>query len=161
MLQYHSKDKYATPATEARVQEYKVRGFPALMFNGRNAVMGGFSGSYKDQTKAIDKELAKEAAVTLTLSVLEGVNMPTMALVTNVSGAAITNARLMAVVYEDLGTDEHHYVVREILEPVVFDLAANSSQDYSFKPNFTGDEQYMVTFVQAASGEVLQAASTG
>jgi hypothetical protein len=157
VLQYHSNDKYATPATEARVKDYKVKGFPTLMFDGITPVMGGSTGSYNQQSTTISKELAKRAVIGLTItSKSDGTSSVSVA---NLSGAGISNAKLMAVVYQDLGTDEHHFVVREILPPVVLSMAPGAQQSFDFKSTYEGANLNTVTFVQAGNGEVLQAAA--
>ena len=160
VLQYHTKDQYATQASEGRVNDYKVKGFPTIILNGVKQVLGGSSGSYNQQTTAIEKEAAKGAAVTLSVPSSFSPESAAGVTVTNVSGFDISNAKLMAVVYEDLGKDEHHYLVREVLAPVVFSLPSGSSQNYEFTARYQGKNLNLVVFIQAANGEVLQAAAT-
>jgi hypothetical protein len=160
-LQYHSGDKYATPATEAKVTEYGVRGFPSMYFNGGNLVAGGSNASYSQQTAVIDRELAKAPTVSIGGSLKLTGGITVAANVTNTGTAVISNAKLMMVLYEDLGTDEHHYVVRDILTPTaVASLAPGATQQFSVKSSYAGSTAKLnaVVYLRASNGEILQAA---
>ncbi len=65
------------------------------------------------------------------------------------------------VLYEDQGTGEHHYTVRDIVTPLnIASLAAGASQDLSAKSSYTGSTTKLsaVVYVKASNGEILQAA---
>ena len=161
MLQYHSGDKYATAATEAKAAEYGVRGFPSMYFNGANLVVGGSNASYSQQKTVLDKELAKtpSAAIAATLKTTGGITIS--ATISNTGAAAITDAKLYVVLYEDLGADEHRYTVRDILAPAaVASLAPGVTREFSFSSSYTGSTANLntVVYLKAADGEILQAA---
>jgi hypothetical protein len=166
VLQYHSGDKYATSATEARVSEYGVRGFPTIFFNGANPVIGAGSeaAAYASQTTVINKELAKVPAVAITATMSTSGGIKVSVNLTNVSAAAITNAKLYVVLYEDIGTAEHHYLVRDIVTPQnITSLAAGGSQQFTASSTYAGSTTKLnaVVFVRASNGEVLQAVLAG
>ena len=161
MLQYHYNDKYATSATEAKVVEYGVRGFPTMFFNGGNPLIGGSNASYNKQTTVIENELAKTppVAIVATLNLSGGITVA--ATLTNTSSTAISNVGLCVVIYEDLGTDEHHYTVRDILVPLtIASLAPGATQQFSINSSYTGSTAniHAVVYLKASNGEVLQAA---
>ena len=162
VLQYHSGDKYATPETEARVKEYKVRGFPTMFFNGGNSVVGGSSGSYGQYSAVVNKELTKQGSVSIVgVMTSRGGTISLDITVTNISDSHITNVKLMAVVYEDLGIDEHHYVVRDILPPYeIASVSSRQKQTFSLSADFPGSLTSLkaVVFLQSPSGQVLQSA---
>jgi hypothetical protein len=83
------------------------------------------------------------------------------AAVQNIASAAMTDAKLKVVLYEDLGTDEHHYVVRDILPPVTISgLQSGATQNFTLSSSYSGTTGNLnaVVFVQTPSGEILQAA---
>jgi hypothetical protein len=161
VLQYHSGDKYATAATEAKVVEYGVRGFPSMYFNGKNLVSGGSTGSYAQQTAVIDRELAKTPSVAIGASMSLSGGITVNITVSNTSTAVVTTVKLYVILYEDLGIDEHHYTVRDIVTPLTLpSLAPGASQDLSAKSSYTGSTTTLnaVVYVKASNGEILQAA---
>ena len=163
VLQYHSGDTYATKATEARIADYGNRGFPTIFFDGANPIIGAGSetSAYAAQTAAITKELAKAptAAITAGMTVSGGIKVT--AIITNTSSAAINIAQLRVVLYEDIGTSEHHYAVRDILTPLaVASLAPGASQQFTVPSTYSGSTANLnaVVFMQASNGDILQAA---
>jgi hypothetical protein len=157
VLQYHTGDKYATKATEARFQDYRVRGTPTMIFNGGNIISGGSNESYGQYSRAISSAAAKKSLVSIsgTFSPAEGNSIN--AAVTNLGSNELKSLKLMAVTFEDLGTAEHRYVVREILTPApVASLQPQIAQNFSFKPGTMGGAVKAVIFLQSASNEVLQ-----
>jgi hypothetical protein len=162
VLQYHSGDKYATPKTEAKVTEYKVDGFPTIFFNGGNSTVGGgsSSGCYDRYKPIVNTETAKISPVNLTGTMtVNGSSITINSTVINTGTSSITNAKLMAVLVEDIGTAEHHYVVRDILTPSAINSLAPGAQQ-TFNPNITysGTTTNLkaVLFVQSSSGTILQ-----
>lgn len=162
VLQYHSGDKYATPETEAKVKEYNVKGFPTIFFNGGNSVVGGGSGNYAQYSTVVNSELTKQSSVSIVGAMtLSGGTLSLNVTVTNISGSAITNVKLMAVLYSDYGTEEHHYVVRDILPPSnIASLSAGETQKFSLSSDFRDSLSSLraVLFVQSSSGQILQSA---
>lgn len=162
VLQYHSGDKYATPETEAKVTEYKVKGFPTIFFNGGNSVVGGSSGNYAQYSAVVNSELTKQSSVNITgVTTLSGGTLSLDVTITNISGSAITNVKLMAVLYSDYGTDEHHYVVRDVLPPSgIASLSAGETQKFNLTSDWPGGLSGLkaVFFLQSSSGQILQSA---
>jgi len=79
--------------------------------------------------------------------------------VTNISDNNITDVKVMAVVYEDLGTDEHHYVVRDMQTlSTIANLTPGSTQQFTLSSNYSGNLSNLkaVFFLQLPSGEILQ-----
>ncbi len=162
VLQYHSGDKYATPETEARVKEYKVQGFPTMFFNGGNSVVGGGTGSYGQYSAVVNKELTKQGSLTIGgVMTSSGGRISIDVTIANTSVNDISNVKLIAVVYEDLGIDEHHYVVRDILPPSeIASVSSGQKQTFNLSADFPGSLSSLkaVVFLQSPSGQVLQLA---
>ena len=160
MLQYHSGDEYANTKTEARVEEYEVEGFPSMFFNGGNVVMGGWDGCYDAYSAVINEELIKPVSAAIAGTMTTGSNTLSFnVVVTNISDNNITDVKVMAVVYEDLGTDEHHYVVRDMQTlSTIANLTPGSTQQFTLSSNYSGNLSNLkaVFFLQLPSGEILQ-----
>ena len=80
--------------------------------------------------------------------------------VSNTGGSAIDNVKLMAVLFEDIGTAEHHYVVRDILRPtIISSLAQGTQQQFNLVSDYRGDSVILkaVLFLRSSSGQILQA----
>jgi hypothetical protein len=163
VLQYHSDDSYATKSTEARIAEYGNRGFPTIFFNGASPLIGAGSeaSAYAAQTAAINKELAKTpvAAITATMSVSGGIKVN--ATVGNTGASAISGAQLRVVIVEDVGASEHHYVVRDIMSPLVIGtLSPGIGRQFTASSSYSGNTARLsaVVFIEASNGDILQAA---
>ncbi len=81
--------------------------------------------------------------------------------VSNTGTAAVTGAKLYVVLYEDLGTGEYHYTVRDILTPLSIDsLGSGASQQFAAKSSYAGSTAKLnaVVYLKASTGEILQAA---
>jgi hypothetical protein len=161
VLEYHYGDTYATTESELKVKEYKVQGFPSMFFDGGNNQMGGDDRSYDRYLPVVNKELAGPSIITISgnMTVIDSAYFLT-ASVTNVGSTKITNAKLMAVVYQDIGTDAHRYVARDILPANAVDvLSPGVPQLFVFNSQFPVDASTMkaVIFLNSSSGEVLQA----
>jgi hypothetical protein len=127
-----------------------------MFFNGGNMITGGSDESYNQYSKVISTESAKKSQVNISGTFeANSVN----ASVTNLGSGEIKNVKLMAVTFENLGTSEHRYTVREILTPnSIAILQSRVAQKFSFKPGSTGSNIKIVLFLQSASGEILQSA---
>lgn len=124
-------------------------------------MLGGSDQSYNQQTPVINKELAKSASVTISGSMTLSGGIAISVSVNNITSANIASVKLMAVVYEDLGTDEHHYLVRDIIAPTaIASLPPGIEQKYNLKSSYTGSTTNLkaVVYIQASTGEILQAA---
>jgi hypothetical protein len=132
-----------------------------MFFNGGSPLIGGSNASYNKQTTVIENELAKipSVAIVATLNLSGGITV--VATLTNTSNTAISNVELFVVLYEDLGTDEHHYTVRDVLEPLtIASLAPGATQQFSINSSYAGGTAniHAVVYLKASNDEVLQAA---
>ena len=137
-----------------------------MFFDGANPLMGGSGASYDQQTPVIVKELAKTATVAVVGTAKFSGGITVDVDLANVSGTAISGAKLMVVLYQDLGTDEHHYCVRDVLAPTALPgLEPGVTLHFSVKSSYSGSTAKLgaVVYVQASNGEILQAglATTG
>ena len=142
-------------------QEYGVRYIPAMSFNGGSILIAPTITSYTKQAPYIEQELAKTPPIAIASTVSIFGNITVNVTFANTSSSAISDAELYVVLYEDLGEDEHHYTVRDILEPQdIASLAAGASQQISVTSNYNGGTAnlHAVVFVKASDGEILQAA---
>jgi len=81
--------------------------------------------------------------------------------ITNTGASVVANAKLYVVLYEDLGTDEHHYTVRDILTPLTLgSLAPGATQQLSASSTYSGSTAKLnaVVYLKSSTGEILQAA---
>ncbi len=160
VLQYHYRDSYSTTATEAKVKEYQIRGFPSVFFNGGNLVSGGSDKSYGMYLEVIKKELEKPSPTTIVVTAGTANNEPAITFkVTNISHADLQAVALKVVFYEDIGTNEHHYVVRDILQPLAIDLLpAGNTRVFNITSSTSRQAIKGVVFLQDVAQEVYQAA---
>lgn len=132
-----------------------------MYFNGGNVIMGGGNSSYDQQTVVINRELAKTPPVAIISSMNASGSIVVSATITNTSSSTITDAKLYVVIYEDLGTDEHHFTVRDTATPItVANLPSGASQQFSVNSGYTGSKANLkaVVYLKASTGEILQAA---
>jgi hypothetical protein len=163
VLQYHSGDKYATKATEAKIAESGAPGFPTMLLDGglgSNVVVGGSSGTLNQYKALIQAELLKPKTVDLagTMGISSGISIEVS--VANLAATDLNSTSLNAVIYEDLGVEQHHFVVQDILPPLsISALAPQTPQQFKFKSDLTGNlsGKTAVIFLKSRSGEVLQA----
>ena len=78
--------------------------------------------------------------------------------VENLSETDITNVVLMAVTYEDLGTEKQHYVVRKIMPSDVLTLSSKQRQTFNLTADYTYSPTRLkaVVFLQLTLGPILQ-----
>ena len=132
-----------------------------MYFNGKNLVSGGSNASYSQQTAVVDRELAKAPTVAIEASLKLTGGITVTVTVTNTSSAEVADAKQYVVLYEDLGTDEHHYTVRDILTSVtITSLAPGATQQFSLNSGYQGSTAKLnaVVYLKASNGEILQAA---
>jgi thiol-disulfide isomerase/thioredoxin len=161
VLEYHSGDKSATPETEARAVEYRIRAYPTIIFNGSRSVVGSasMSNSYQRYVAVINTELAKAPPVTVKATMTASGTQVSLDINVGNSGiSGITDAELIAVVYEDTGTEEHHYIVRDMLRSSISSIAPDEQQTFNLSADFPGGISRLkaVAFVQLPSHLVLQ-----
>ncbi len=161
-MEYHHNDQYATNATEARAADYSVLGLPVILFDGARWQMASTDDLYEQQAAPIEAAMAKEAPLSLSLTAGFGEGGIALDITAqNMSSAVISGAELRAVVYEDLGRQERHYVARDVMPPIsMAELAPGVEQQYEMVSSYSGSNLNVAVFVQAASGEGLQAVAT-
>jgi hypothetical protein len=128
-----------------------------MYFNGANLVSGGSDRSYNQYVQVLSKESEKFSPIDLkgTMTINNGTIIE--AQVTNTSNEDINSGKVMAVIFEDLGTSQYHYVVRDILAPVsITTLPPQASEKYSLKSGAVIQNAKTVLYVQLNSGEILQ-----
>ena len=132
-----------------------------MFFNGGNSVAGGWSGCYDKYSAVVNTELAKVSPINITGTMtISGSSINLSSTVSNTGGSAIDNVKLMAVLFEDIGTAEHHYVVRDILRPtIISSLAQGTQQQFNLVSDYRGDSVNLkaVLFLRSSSGQILQA----
>lgn len=125
-------------------------------------MIGGGSRNYDQYSDVVNSELAKQSSVSIAgVMTSSGGTLSLDVTITNIGDSPITGVKLMAVIYEDLGTEEHHYVVRDILPPSeIASLPAEETQKLSLISDFLDSLPSLgaVLFLQSSSGEVLQSA---
>jgi hypothetical protein len=139
-----------------------VEGFPTIFFNGGNSVVGGSDSCYDQYRTVVNRELTGQSSVNITgVMTSSGGTISLDVTITNISNSPITDAKLMAVVYEDIGTEEHHYVVRDILPPSeIASFSAGETQKFNLSSDWSGGASGLKTviFLQSSSGQILQSA---
>ena len=132
-----------------------------MFFNGGNAAVGGGTGCYDRYKPIVNTEIAKGSFViingTMTIS---GSSVNLSSTVSNTGSSPIDNVKLLAVLFEDIGTAEHHFVVRDILTPTtISSLASGSQQQFNLVSDYRGDSVNLkaVLFLRSSSGQILQA----
>ena len=132
-----------------------------MFFNGGNAAVGGGTGCYDRYKPIVNTEIAKGSFViingTMTIS---GSSVNLSSTVSNTGSSPIDNVKLLAVLFEDIGTAEHHYVVRDILTPTtISSLVSGSQQQFNLVSDYRGDSVNLkaVLFLRSSSGQILQA----
>ena len=132
-----------------------------MFFNGGNSVGGGWSGCYDQYKAVVNTELAKGSYATIAGTMtISGNSITLNSTVSNTGGSHITNVKLMAVLFEDLGAAEHHYVVRDILTPsVIGSLAPGTQQQFHLSSDYRGVATNLkaVLFLRSSSGQIIQA----
>ena len=132
-----------------------------MFFNGGNAAVGGGTGCYDRYKPIVNTEIAKGSFViingTMTIS---GSSVNLSSTVSNTGSSPIDNVKLLAVLFEDIGTAEHHFVVRDILTPTtISSLVSGSQQQFNLVSDYRGDSVNLkaVLFLRSSSGQILQA----
>ena len=129
-----------------------------MFFDGGNSVVGGSDKSYNQYSTVVTAELAKRSPATIggVITFTSGISID--ATVTNASSNDISGVKLMAVIYEDIGTSEHHYVVRDILQPIaIANLSPQNPQKFSLKSSLSSTSGLKaVLYLQTQSGEIIQ-----
>jgi hypothetical protein len=155
VLEYHTRDQYATPETEALFQSYGSRATPSVFFDGKHGVLGGGDTLtlYNNYLGRINTELAVPSSFSVSATSVPASNLVSARLVNN-SPETLNGAQLFVVATQDMGSGEHHYIVRKLASTGV-DLAPGQAMEYQLNLEVAGQ---VVVFLKNSSGSVLQAA---
>jgi len=148
--------------TEATRNEYNVFAVPAVVLNGTDGEKILWSPTYDDLKAEVFKILNETSEASFI-----PVTIPTSGKITangklkNVSNKAIENARLYAVIYEDIGTSRYHYVVRDITPATTISkLTPGNTLEFSLASNisYNKNRKYYVVIILKSidTGMVLQ-----
>ncbi len=132
-----------------------------MIFNGEQVVRGSAStsSSYEKYKAIINQESLKVSILVIRAAISSNGNSLSIDVdIENLSSNDITNAALMAVIFEDLGTDKHHYVVRDIMPSNVINISSKQQLTFNLTADYTSDPSHLkaVVFLQLTSGSILQ-----
>ena len=160
VLEYALTGHLSCDDAQCRAGECEVRSVPTVFFNVQNRTEG--ARSYDEYKEIVESELSQDAAVALSaMSSISSDVANIDATVTNRGDGVIEDARVMFVVYEDMGDSGHHYVVRDIVASPLDALFVGESRDFNavsdalFWCDMSNAE--VAVFVQSITGAVLQA----
>jgi thiol-disulfide isomerase/thioredoxin len=165
VLEYHGNDELSNSKTEARGLWYGVLGFPTVQFDGNNPVVGGAFNLQSIYEKNIQKRLATEPIMNLTLSGVIGEQTGQVkATVTPITSKIPTNLKLRWIIYEDnvnIKGKYHRFVVRDILAENQLKLQGTEpsiiNKTFAINPVWTYANLGLVAFVQDdKTKEILQ-----
>ena len=163
LLEYHIKsgsDNYWTAETLERKNSYNIIGTPAVVLNGAagEKTLYGITTSSRYKSE-IDKIIGQKSQVYIDATINENNRMAANVRLTNVSEEALENLELFAVVYQDMGQSQYHYVVKD-LTPTIFisllDSGATTSYELASSIDISAD-RHMVVILKSAYNLVLQA----
>jgi hypothetical protein len=161
VLQYHVHDRWATYETQKLYDLYKVTGTPSFFFNGGSMVPGGgvdTSYLYARYRPIIDKELATTATAAIVADrPYDSISGPVEVKIKNTSDQPISGARLFGVAYQDYNTDRHRFLVSDISEMPLSDLAPGETIQVQLSLDTQAYGLSIVVFLKSASGQILQA----
>lgn len=158
LLEYHTIDGKGTIETRRLFEDYNLVGTPSVVFNGLRGdgvIMGPRS---KDIYEAgINKLMEKTSTVAVAARFSTSGPMSASVDITNLSTAGLGNARLFAVVYEDLNTGENHYVVRDISPAQTVTMPGHGTASFEVSSSMTYTaNRHLVIILKSTSGQILQ-----
>jgi len=113
--------------------------------------------SVSQYTTEINKLSGAPSTVMMEASMASGVLMAVSVELTNLSTEALQNARLYAVVYEDMKTSHNHYLVKDITPESLFTLSGRSTATFELSSNTVDSSaRHMVVILKSTSGTILQ-----
>jgi hypothetical protein len=177
-LEYHIKkdnlsDSYALTQCYDRYVEYEPiqtnRGIPDAFFNGKiERVQGASIAKVKDRYETILAELTNNKSYFRfeAKKTIEGNSFGLNVKVVRLGTKKKENLNLIVVLYEDVGTDLHRYVVRKIFEhQTINSINPGEVKSFYFSDHLTGvhnmENIHAIVFMQSqdnATMEVYQAA---
>ena len=138
---------------------YTLNGMtPIVVLNGRsggNALFGPQTPTkYKEE---IEKLFGKSSSILMRANMTVDAKMTASVELTNLSDTALANARLYAVVYEDLGTAHNHYLVRDITPVESFTLSGHTTTTFKLASEIADSpSHHMVVILKSTEGTILQ-----
>lgn len=137
---------------------YSLLGTPSVVFNGASgnqALLGPKSYEiYLNRVNLLKEQqstLVIESAVTVTTPLSTSVKLY------NLDNASLDGARVYGVIYQDLGTSENHFVVRDITPVQVFNLSSYTSATFELISTETDSPNtHIVIIVKSFSGLIVQ-----
>jgi hypothetical protein len=160
VVEYHTKDRWASTETEALYDYYKADGTPTIYFNGGNGVSGGGDTNYlyARYKRIVDKELAKQAQISLTGAKLsDSVTGPVSVKLTNTSSQTMNSAELFGIAYQDLGTERHRFLVSDVTTVSVARVSPGETLELELNFETQAPALNIVVFLKSSSGQILQA----
>jgi hypothetical protein len=158
LLEYHTTDSFGTNETKDMYAGYSLFGTPSVVFNGASgnqALLGPKSYDvYLGRVNLLKEQLstlAIEAVVTRTAPLSASVKLY------NLDTDSLDGARVYGVVYQDLGTPENHYVVRDITPVQVFNLPSFKGASFDIESTeMDSPNTHLVIIVKSFSGLIVQ-----
>ena len=158
VLEYHTGDSYSTAQIDKYMQGYGVNGTPTVVFNYLTRPLGGDPSQYRD---VVNQLLAAPSPISLNVAVTFTDEMHIDVSATNLGGSALTGAVVTSVIYQDIGTSGHHYVVLDIVSSVLpAALQPSVPQQVHLTSPISGATSGLgvVVFLQAQGGGIMQSA---
>jgi hypothetical protein len=159
LLEYHTQDDYGTNETNDLFSDYGLIGTPTVVLNGavgQNIIMG--PKDYQTYLDRVNSLKFQKSTVLLSATVYDGGYMTADVEVTNLSSAALDNAKIYAVVYKDVGKSEYHYVVEDIT-PVfeISHLQKGQTESFTLKSSiYNTSMRHMAVIIKSSSGTIIQ-----
>jgi hypothetical protein len=158
LLEYHTIDGKGTIETRRLFEDYNLIGTPSVVFNGQRGegvIMGARTVAVYQAR--IDQLKEKTSTMAMTAMMSASGTMSAIIDITNLSEAGLGNARLYAVVYEDLNTGENHYVVRDVLPVQTVTLSGHGTASFEVKTDMSYTScRHMAVILKSTSGQILQ-----
>ena len=132
-----------------------------MIFNGEEVVRGSASSSssYEKYKTIINRELLGISVLVIKAAMTSNGNSLSIQIdIENLSSSDLTNAALMAVIYEDLGVDKQHYIVRDMMPSEIISVSARQQQTFNLTSDYGSNPSHFkaVVFLQLTSGQILQ-----
>jgi hypothetical protein len=161
VLEYHTKDTWASRDTEALYEYYDPEGTPTVYFNGGNEVAGGGDSDYlySRYKKIVTRESAVEPVIGLAVSrSVENEPGTVVVRLTNGTGNLLEDVVLCGVAYQDFGTERHYFLASDMSMVPVAGIPAGSSVEIALFFETRASELSVAVFLKSAAGDVIQAA---
>ena len=160
MLEYHTQGNNSTDEIQLYGVSYGVmpNWTPSVVFNGSkgSSIMMG-PRPQTEYRERIDQLRAQSSTIAMTAQVSNQGELSAKVAITNLSMTYQGNARLYAVIYEDLNISQNHYVVRDITPEQTVTMPGHGSASYEIKTGLASNPgRHMVIILKSTSGTILQ-----